>query len=235
MTKIENAIILAAGLGSRLKPLTTTLPKALLPLAGKALIDWQIEVLIELGIKDITIVVGHLKECFYDHFKDKPNIHILENPYPLTMNNITSLYIARNALRNTLVMDSDLLILDPVVLRTHIKNSCYTIAKTENALSEWYVTVKESRITQCFPDGLSKGYRLYGLSFWLEKDSELLKKYLATYIDTQVNLFWDTIPLTLHLNDFHLGINLIDETQLFEVDTLDDYELAKTLIIQRRL
>lgn len=54
------AMIFAAGLGTRLKPLTDTMPKALLPIAGKTLIQWQIEQLRQAGICDIVVNVHHL-------------------------------------------------------------------------------------------------------------------------------------------------------------------------------
>ncbi len=54
------AMIFAAGLGTRLKPLTDTMPKALLPIAGKTLIQWQIEQLRQVGITDIVVNVHHL-------------------------------------------------------------------------------------------------------------------------------------------------------------------------------
>ena len=56
------AMIFAAGLGTRLKPLTETLPKALVPLAGKALLQWQIELLNAAGITDIVLCEKNRKD-----------------------------------------------------------------------------------------------------------------------------------------------------------------------------
>ena len=56
------AMIFAAGLGTRLKPLTDTLPKALVPLAGKTLLQWQIERLKAAGITDIVVNVHHFPD-----------------------------------------------------------------------------------------------------------------------------------------------------------------------------
>jgi NDP-sugar pyrophosphorylase family protein len=67
------AMIFAAGLGTRLKPLTDTLPKALVPLAGKTLLQWQIEKLKSAGITDIVINVHHFPDQIIDYLKDNNN------------------------------------------------------------------------------------------------------------------------------------------------------------------
>ena len=57
-----NALIFSAGLGTRLKPLTDTLPKALVPIAGKPLLQWQIERLRAAGITNIVVNVHHFAD-----------------------------------------------------------------------------------------------------------------------------------------------------------------------------
>ena len=66
-------MIFAAGLGTRLKPLTDTLPKALVPLAGKALLQWQIEKLKAAGITDIVINVHHFPDMIINYLKENNN------------------------------------------------------------------------------------------------------------------------------------------------------------------
>ena len=66
-------MIFAAGLGTRLKPLTDTLPKALVPLAGKTLLQWQIEKLKAAGITDIVINVHHFPDMIIDYLRDNDN------------------------------------------------------------------------------------------------------------------------------------------------------------------
>lgn len=61
-----NALIFSAGLGTRLKPLTDTMPKALVPLAGKPLLQWQVEKLRDAGITDITVNVHHFPDMIID-------------------------------------------------------------------------------------------------------------------------------------------------------------------------
>ena len=67
------AMIFAAGLGTRLKPLTDTLPKALVPLAGKTLLQWQIEKLKAAGIRDIVVNIHHFPDMIISYLKDNDN------------------------------------------------------------------------------------------------------------------------------------------------------------------
>ena len=67
------AMIFAAGLGTRLKPLTDTLPKALVPLAGKTLLQWQIEKLKAAGIRDIVVNIHHFPDMIINYLQDNDN------------------------------------------------------------------------------------------------------------------------------------------------------------------
>ena len=67
------AMIFAAGLGTRLQPLTDTLPKALVPLAGKTLLQWQIERLKAAGITDIVVNVHHFPDMIINYLRENDN------------------------------------------------------------------------------------------------------------------------------------------------------------------
>ena len=67
------AMIFAAGLGTRLKPLTDTLPKALVPLAGKTLLQWQIERLKAAGFTDIVVNVHHFPDMIINYLRENDN------------------------------------------------------------------------------------------------------------------------------------------------------------------
>ena len=67
--KAMEALIIAGGKGTRLAEYTTEIPKPMIQLCGKPVLEHQIEVLKKNGITDITITVGHLKEAVLDYFK----------------------------------------------------------------------------------------------------------------------------------------------------------------------
>ncbi|MFO0108910.1 MAG: nucleotidyltransferase family protein [Alphaproteobacteria bacterium] len=84
--KLQKAMILAAGLGKRMRPLTLTLPKPLIPVAGKPLIDWSIDWLVQAGIKEVIVNTSYLAEPLEDYLSLRkfPPIHFSrEEPAPL--------------------------------------------------------------------------------------------------------------------------------------------------------
>ncbi len=76
MTKIKTAMVLAAGYGTRLKPLTDALPKPLVPVAGRPMIDYALEKLQAHGVREIVINVSHLKDQLVTHLAARRNLAI---------------------------------------------------------------------------------------------------------------------------------------------------------------
>jgi len=76
--KIRKAVIPAAGFGTRFLPQTKAMPKEMLPIVDKPIIQYVVEELVEAGIKDIIIVTGYHKRTIEDHF-DKPSMELVEN------------------------------------------------------------------------------------------------------------------------------------------------------------
>lgn len=104
------ALILAAGLGSRLAPITDTCPKSLVPVNGKPILFKQIENLIENGISDITVISGYKGEVLEKAVHEKyPEIKIIHSADYATTNNMYSAYLAREAMCDTdfLMMNAD--------------------------------------------------------------------------------------------------------------------------------
>ena len=100
-----NAVIMAAGTASRFAPLSYEKPKGLLEVKGEVLIERQIRQLKETGINDITVVVGYKQELYF-FLVDKWGVN-LEINTDLKKNNIFSLYMAKNFLGSTYILNCD--------------------------------------------------------------------------------------------------------------------------------
>jgi L-glutamine-phosphate cytidylyltransferase len=127
---IDKAVILSAGKGSRLLPLTAERPKCLIDLSGKSLLDWQLDVLQAEGISDIVVVTG-----FRDHLVDqtaarRSGVRTLFNPFYHVADNLGSVWMARAEFdRDMLLLNGDTLV-SPVLLQRVIAAETGPIAVT---------------------------------------------------------------------------------------------------------
>ena len=117
MHTVKRAVIMAAGEGKRMRPVTLRTPKPLVRVTGVRLIDRAINGLAANGIGEIYVVVGYLKERFSALVRDYPNVVLIENPWYDACNNISSLYAAREHVEYAIILEGDLLIRDPRFLR----------------------------------------------------------------------------------------------------------------------
>ena len=104
--KVENAVILAAGLSSRFAPISYEKPKGLLKVRGEILIERQIRQLQDAGISNITVVVGYKKEYFF-YLESKFGVSIVVNNEYASKNNHASLMCVKERLGNTYICSSD--------------------------------------------------------------------------------------------------------------------------------
>ncbi len=223
METIQRAIIIAAGQGNRLHPVTLETPKPLVKINGVRMIDTSIQALKHNGIREIYIVAGYKKEKFYEVYGSDPIVQIIENPFFDKGNNVTSLYFAREFLEDSFIIEGDLIISNEKVFRPEIDRSGYC-AKWKNIVPEWALEVKDRQIAGCNISGGTNSYQLFGISMWTQKDGRTLKTLLENQIERikDWNIYWDQIPLFLNKNCFHLGIREIPDQALEEIDTFEE-------------
>ena len=218
---VERAIIVAAGIGKRLQPMTLTTPKPLVSVNGVRMIDTIVEAIHAASICEIDVVVGFLKEQFYEWARSYDGVKLIENPWYNECNNISSLYSAREHLKNAIVLDGDQIISDPRILHPDFTRSGYSCVWTDEETPEWLLTVEDGTVTRCSRTGGRRGWQLYSVSRWTEEDGLRLSAQLELEFICNKNrdIYWDDVALFCHPEDYSLTVYPIRPGDLREIDS----------------
>ncbi len=220
---VKRAIIMAAGIGKRMQPLTFITPKPLVKVNGVRMIDTVVDALNQRGIKEIYVVVGYLKEQFYSWAKGKSDISIIENPYYDTCNNISSLYVAREHLGDCIILDGDQIIYNPEILDPRFTLSGYNAVWCEGETDEWLMDVEDDVVRSCSRTGGTHGWQLYSISRWTMEDGERLRKHLEQEFEGgNRQIYWDDVPMFCHFKEYKLGVREMKSRDIMEIDGLDE-------------
>lgn len=213
-----NAIILAAGMGTRLRPLTNDRPKCLVEVNGIPMVERQIQFLKEKGIDDITLISGYKAEAL-DFLKEKYGVDIVFNDRYATCNNINSLYIVRDRFHDTYVMEGDVY-MDKNVLLSDVSQSTY-FAKKKKYENEWGLEVDENNNLVKINIGAGNGFLMSGISYWKADDCKKIIKHMEEVyaLEDYTNLYWDNMVLDIY-PDLDIHVKEIDGT--YEIDTPEE-------------
>lgn len=235
MNKVRQAIIMATGIGSRLRPITLHTPKPLVKVHGVRMIDTVLRGLLEQGIAEIYIVVGYRKERFAALKRDYPQIELIENPYYAECNNISSLFVAREHLEDAMILDGDLIIRNPAVLSPVFERSGYNAIWTDGQTEEWLMQAENGMVRSCSRTGGSGGWQLFSISRWTQDDGRKLKRLLELEFLEKRNrqIYWDDVPMFCHFQEFQLQVYPMQPEDVIEIDSFAELAALDTAYTER--
>ncbi len=224
------AIILAAGMGTRLRPLTLTTPKALTVVNDKPLLERQIEFLKEKGIDDIIVVTGYLKEKF-EYLKEKFGVKLVNNDKYDIYNNIYTMYLVRKYLGDSYVLDADIY-LNRNFFKSKLESSVYFSAYRENFENEWNIKFNsKNKIENIDIVEKGQGYILSGVSYWSKEDSKVIIKEIENAIETDnfKDYYWDDI-IRLNIDKLNIKLEKLGANDIYEIDNIEELQKLKKIM-----
>lgn len=219
MYKVKNAIILAAGRGSRLRHLTNEIPKPLLAPKGVSFIEGIIKNLREKGINDIVVVTGYKSEKF-DFLKDE--VILVKNENWNKGNNITSIKAVINYMDNSLIVNGDIIMTENQFENEY--ESSVTYVETNENIDEWIVeTNNNGQVINFDKQGLGKkGLYQREIIFVTKELSEAIKNDIDSF---DVEEYQDVLMVrTASKKNIPFKTFLIKKETIFDLDTVEEFE-----------
>ena len=219
----KNAIILAAGYGMRMVPINTETPKGLLKVDGVPIIERTIEQLHEVGVTDITMVVGFMMEA-YDYLVDKYDIKMIYNNDYASKNNLHSLAMAAGRIDKTYIVPSDIWSEENPFNR----EEAYSWYMVSDILDEdsWIRVNRKSELVRVVDeskrDDLDKiGNRMIGISYVCNGEAEILRDKLTEMDKNPINdeRFWEDAAFAK--DRMFLNARVVSHAKTTEINTYE--------------
>lgn len=221
--KIDNAVILAAGMSTRFVPLNFEMPKGLLEVKGETLIERQICQLREKGIKEIIIVVGYMKEKF-EFLCEKYGVKLVETYDFEQKNNYASVFAAKEYLKNTIVTSSDLYFSENIFQKyAYDAYYCSVFAPGKTAERGVIIDDDDKMMKTMYGDKCYDIWITMGYAFFNQRFTDNYVKIVEKIFDLPetAQKFWADIQ-DENLNELYMYIKKCDSRVIHEFDSLEE-------------
>ena len=220
--KVKRAVIIAAGFGSRMIPITLNTPKPLVRVKGSRIIDSCLDALKEAQVEEVYIIRGYLAEQFDQLLYKYPNIKFIENPMYNEANNISSIVCAGDLLQNAYIIEADLLVYNKKLIKKYQYTSNYLGIPVDRS-DDWCVSVTGGYISKMSIGG-EKCYQMVGISYWTADDGKKLIAAAREVFNSPggKSRFWDQVPLEYCIKDFKVEVRECKFEDIIEIDTFNE-------------
>ena len=225
--RVKRAIFIAAGFGARLAPITLNTPKPLVRVNGVRIIDTMLDAVIAAGIPEIIIVRGYLGEQFDQLLHKYPQIKFAENPMFNECNNISSAMCVRFLFQNAYVLDADLILKNPHLIRKYEYSSNLLGVPVERT-DDWCVTLGKNGFVDSVAVGGVNGFREVGIFYWDAKDGAKLADDLQSVYQAPGGRqrLWEHTPLLYKKEHYQVAVRPCSFSDFIEIDTLNELKKA---------
>lgn len=221
--RVKRAIFLAAGFGSRMVPLTFNTPKPLVRVHGTRMIDTLLDAVIAAGIPEIIIVRGYLGEQFDQLLYKYPMIKFMENPIYNEANNISSALVARYLFQNAYVLEADLVLSNPHLIRKYEYSTNFMGIPVEISDDWCLYTDKNGFITKQSVGGRDC-YQMVGISYWdAEAGAKLANDIEEVYRSPGgKERYWEQVALLYKKENYKVAIRECKADDIVEIDSYSE-------------
>lgn len=218
--RAKKAIFIAAGFGTRLVPVTLNTPKPLVRVNGKRMIDTLIDACLEAGISEIYIVRGYLSEQFDQLLYKYPMIKFIENPSYNEANNISSAMAARYLMQNAYVLEADLLVSNPAIIRKYNWRS-NVLGIRKDRTDDWCLTVDKDGCVDEEKVGGLDCYQMVGIYYFNAADGAKLSEHIkeAFLAPGGKERYWETVPNQAYKGQYKIEVIPCRDEDIVEIDT----------------